>query len=96
MRRSTIFTLVFSSIGFYAAAQDTTKKQSVEIVSAFKPVLKNAVKLNFNATPPAPAAGSPDLVYNIPIQNLFFNLQPVGLKPMSLQIDSAGQAHNSN
>ncbi|MEJ8844275.1 hypothetical protein WG954_17910 [Lacibacter sp. H375] len=96
MRRLTIFTLIFSSIGIYAVAQDTTKKQSVEIVSAFKPVLKNAVKLNFNATPPAPETGAPNLAYNIPVQNLYFNLQPVGLKPMSLQIDSAGQAHNSN
>ena len=83
--------MIFSSIGIYAVAQDTTKKQSVEIISAFKPVLKNAVKLNFNATPPAPETGAPNLAYNIPVQNLYFNLQPVGLKPMSLQIDSAGR-----
>lgn len=88
--------VVFCMTGFYSNSQDTTKKQSVEITSAFKPVLKNAVKLNFTATPPAPETNIPALVYNIPVQNLFFNLQPVGLKPMALQIDSAGQAHNSN
>lgn len=88
------FAACLTATGLFA--QDTTKKQSVEIVSAFKPVLKNAVKINFNATPPAPETGAPNLTYNIPVQNLFFNLQPVGLKPMSLQIDSTGLAHNSN
>lgn len=96
MNRITILVFAFCVGGIYSNAQDTTKKQSVEIKSAFKPVLKNAVKLNFNATPPAPETGRPALTYNIPIQNLFFNLQPVALKPLALQIDSAGQAHNSN
>ena len=96
MNRITILFFGFCLLGFYSLAQDTTKKQSVEIKSAFKPVLKNAVKLKFNATPPAPQTGTPNLTYNIPIQNLFFNLQPVALKPLALQIDSAGQAHNSN
>nr|WP_294903300.1 hypothetical protein [uncultured Lacibacter sp.] len=96
MNNRIIFSLAacLTTTGLFA--QDTTKKQSVEIVSAFKPVLKNAVKINFNATPPAPETGAPNLAYNIPVQNLFFNLQPVGLKPMSLQIDSTGLAHNSN
>ena len=90
--------LIFVScfFGFTSNAQDTTKKQKIEITSAFKPVLKNAVKINFNATPPAPEATPPNLTYNIPIQNLYFNLQPVALKPLALQIDSAGAAHTSN
>ncbi len=90
--------LIFVScfFGFTSNAQDTTKKQKIEITSAFKPVLKNAVKINFNATPPAPEATPPNLTYNIPIQNLYFNLQPVALQPLALQIDSAGAAHNSN
>ncbi len=96
MHKFIIVVFGFCLLGFYSNAQDTTKKQSVEIKSAFKPVLKNAVKINFNATPPAPQTGTPNLTYNIPIQNLFFNLQPVALKPLALQIDSAGQAHNSN
>jgi TonB dependent receptor len=86
----------FCFLGLAAIAQDSSKKQKVEITSAFKPVLKNAVKINFNATPPAPEESKPNLSYNIPVQNLFFNLQPVALKPLALQIDSAGMAHNSN
>lgn len=96
MHRLNIFLFVFCLMTATAFAQDTSKKNSVEIISAFKPVLKNAVKLNFIATPPAPDTKAPALTYQIPVQNLFFNLQPVGLKPMNLQIDSAGEAHNSN
>ncbi len=96
MNKRIIFSLALCLTIGTAIAQDTSRKQSVEIISAFKPVLKNAVKLNFNATPPAPETGTPNLAYNIPVQNLFFNLQPVGLKPLPLQIDSAGEAHNSN
>ncbi len=96
MNKGTLLLVGFCFFGLYITAQDTTKKQAVEITSAFKPVLKNSVKLNFTATPPAPAAGNPSLTYQIPVQNLYFNLQPVALKPLALQIDSAGQAHNSN
>lgn len=96
LNKRIIFFLGFFCWGFVLSAQDTSKKQRVEITSAFKPVLKNAVKINFNATPPAPEAANPNLSYNIPLQNLLFSLQPVALKPMALQIDSAGVAHNSN
>ncbi len=96
MNKVCLLFFVFCFFGFTSNAQDTTKKQKIEITSAFKPVLKNAVKINFNATPPAPDATPANLSYNIPIQNLYFNLQPVALKPLALQIDSAGAAHNSN
>lgn len=96
MKKLYIVLFVLCVFEYDANAQDTTKKNSVEITSAFKPVLKNAIKLNFNAAPPAPETGNPNLTYNIPVQNLFFNLQPVALKPLALQIDSAGEAHNSN
>jgi hypothetical protein len=96
MKQTWILILGFCFLSISVMAQDTSKKQTVEITSAFKPVLKNAVKINFNATPPAPDDAKPNLSYTIPIQNLFFNLQPVAIKPMALQIDSAGAANNSN
>jgi hypothetical protein len=96
MNKGIIILIGFCFIALHSFTQDTTKKQAVEITSAFKPVLKNSVKLNFTATPPAPAAANLNLTYQVPVQNLFFNLQPVALKPLALQIDSAGQAHNSN
>ncbi len=91
-----IVACIFCLLTVWLPAQDTTKTQTVNISSAFRPVLKNAVKLNFTASPPAPDDTRPNLAYNIPVQNLYFNLQPVSLKPLALQIDSAGQAHNSN
>jgi hypothetical protein len=96
MNKGIIILIGFCFVALHSFTQDTTKKQAVEITSAFKPVLKNSVKLNFTATPPAPAAANLNLTYQVPVQNLFFNLQPVALKPLALQIDSAGQAHNSN
>ncbi|MEO8405976.1 MAG: hypothetical protein ABI480_15320, partial [Chitinophagaceae bacterium] len=36
------------------AQRDTTnKKKDIEITSSFKPILKGAAKINFNATPPS-------------------------------------------
>jgi hypothetical protein len=77
-------------------AQDTTKKHSVDINSTFKPVLREAAKINFNATPPAVDTTKPQLKYEIPNQNMLFGYQPGSLKPLALQIDSGGKWDNSN
>lgn len=76
------------------AQKDTTKK--VEITSAFRPVLREAAKINFNATPPPADTSRPQLKYDIPNQNLLFGYQPGSLKPLALQIDSGGRWNNSN
>lgn len=70
-----------------AIAQDT-KKKTIEITSTFKPVLREAVKINFNAAPPAVDSSRPLLNYTIPTQNLLFAYRPGNLKPVALQIDS--------
>ena len=38
--------------GYCVHAQDTTKRKTINITSTFKPVLRDAVKINFNAAPP--------------------------------------------
>lgn len=76
-------------------AQDTSKK-TIEITSSFKPVLRNAAKINFNATPPAADTSRPRLQYTIPAQNVFPKLSPVPLSPLALKSDSASQWANSN
>src|SRR5215207_8363293 len=68
-------------------AQDP-KKKTIDITSTFKPVLREAVKINFNAAPPVADTTRPKLTYNIPVQNLLFSYQPAELKPVALQIDS--------
>ena len=78
------------------AQRDTTKGKSVDIRSAFKPVLREAAKINFNAAPPTSDTARPRLQYDIPNQNLALGFQPGSLKPLALQIDSVGKWDNSS
>jgi hypothetical protein len=75
---------------FAASAQkDTIKKKStIDINSVYKPVLRNAVKINFSATHLNADTTAPKLTYSIPAQNLFYSYQPISLKPLALQQDT--------
>ena len=77
-------------------AQRDTSGRNVSITSAFKPVLKDAAKINFNATPPVADTTKPRLQYNIPNQNMQLGYQPGSLKPLALDIDSGGRWDNSS
>jgi hypothetical protein len=84
-----LFTCVFAAIsGFAFAQKDTTKKQTVEITSAYKPVLRNAVKINFSGTQIAADTSRIVQPYLVPDQNLFYSYRPVTLKPLALQQDT--------
>ncbi|MEP7110027.1 MAG: hypothetical protein ABI760_18675, partial [Ferruginibacter sp.] len=80
----------FCGIGFTIFAQkDTARKQTIDITSTYKPVLRNAVKVNLSATN-LPADTTRIIgPYTIPPQNLFYTYQPVSLKPLALSQDSA-------
>lgn len=72
-----------------SAQKDTLKKTStVDINSAFKPVLRNAVKINFSATHLNADTAAPNLTYSIPAQNLFYSYQPIPLSALALQQDT--------
>ena len=72
-----------------SAQKDSAKKTStIDINSAYKPVLRNAVKINFSATHLNADTTTPNLTYNIPPQNLFYTYQPISLKPLALQQDT--------
>ncbi|MBA3674438.1 MAG: hypothetical protein H0W75_05685 [Chitinophagaceae bacterium] len=73
------------------AQRDTTKRQTIDITSSYKPVLRNAVKINLSASPLAADTSRPRLSYDIPPQNLFFAYQPVSLKPLGLMQDTGLQ-----
>jgi hypothetical protein len=90
-----IAALFFLSLGLNAKAQDTTGKK-VKITSAFKPVLKEAAKVNLTAAPPTTDTGRPRLQYNIPNQNLNFGFQPGSLRPLALQADTGTQWTNES
>lgn len=78
------------------AALDTTKPQDVTVTSSYKPVLREAAKINFTAANAPADTARPRLYYNIPAQNLFFTYDPSPLKPLALQIDSALAWQNHN
>lgn len=101
MTRPTSIKFVLLTVATFALAaayaQDTTgKKRTIDITSSFKPVLREAVKINFNAAPPAVDSSRPKLTYSIPQQNLMLGYQPVSLKPVALGIDSLSAWQYSN
>ncbi|ANE49901.1 hypothetical protein [Flavisolibacter tropicus] len=77
-------------------AQDTIRKRDVIVTSAFKPVLKDAAKINFNASPATADTNRPRLQYAIPNQNLNFAFQPGSLRPVAMNIDSVIKWDNWN
>ena len=85
----------FVLIGGAAMAQDTTGKK-VKITSSFKPVLKEAAKINFNASPAANDTTRPRLQYTIPNQNLAFAFQPGTLRPLALPADTGANWRNES
>jgi len=98
MYRKSLFFLVFgvAGIGFCVKAQDSTKRKTIDITSSFKPVLRDAVKINFNAVPPVADTARPRLTYTIPAQYLFLSYQPTDMKPVALQRDSLPPWENFN
>lgn len=75
--------------GFQKAnAQDSTRRKTIDITSTFKPVLRDAVKLNFSAALPKTDTIRPVLSYNIPVQEVKLAFQPGSLNPVALQADS--------
>ena len=85
----TIYFLPLCFLFTVSHAQDTTRRQTIQITSSYKPSLRNTVKINLYASPITPDTSRPRLAYNIPPENLFFAYQPVSLKPLSLQADTS-------
>jgi hypothetical protein len=83
-------------INIVATAQDSTKKKEVSITSTFKPSLKEAAKINFNAATPVTDTTRPVLQYNVPDQNMAFAFLPGSLKPLALQVDTGGRWNNQS
>lgn len=88
MIKGSLIGLCLLGMGIIAQAQDTSRRKSIDITSTFKPVLREAAKVNFNAAAPVIDTNRPRLTYNIPAENLFFTYQPAELKPVALEPDS--------
>ncbi len=61
---------------------------SVDIVSSFKPILRDPIKIQFAAQPPLADTSKAKLSYRIPSQELSITYQPGSLKPLAYQSDS--------
>ena len=91
-----LLTAAVFSLGIARAQKDSTGKGSIDITSTFKPVLRQAAKINFEASPPPADTTKTRLTYNIPNQQLVFPYQPGSLKPLALNIDTGGRFDNSS
>ncbi|MFZ9386806.1 MAG: hypothetical protein ACO25B_02900 [Chitinophagaceae bacterium] len=78
------------------AQKDTLGKGGIDIVSSFKPVLRQTAKINFSASPAPVDTTKAKLSYEIPNQHLLFEYQPGSLKPLALNIDTGGRFDNSS
>ncbi len=77
-------------------AQKDTTKQTINITSSYKPVLRNAVKINFSGSQLLSESAASVKPYNIPSQNLFYAYQPISLKPLALMHDTNLYLGNRN
>jgi len=93
-RAFSLFLLITGTTGVSVYAQKDSTKRSVDITSAFKPVLRESAKINFNASPPTADTARPRLQYDIPSPNLLFAYQPGSLKPLALQVDTNAKWDN--
>ena len=91
-----IFFVVSASLFLVPLFAQDPKKKTIDITSTFKPVLREAVKINFDAAPPVADTTRPRLTYTIPVQNLLFSYQPADLKPVALNVDSLNAWEYSN
>jgi hypothetical protein len=90
MRTKSIITCLFClTVANSYAQKDTAKKQTIDITSSYKPVLRNAVKINFSATNLIADTFKQVAPYIIPAQNLFYTYQPMALKPLALTQDTS-------
>lgn len=101
MKRNNIYRTILLITGVLSfsvsfSQKDTTGKGGIDIISNFKPVLREAAKINFTAAPPVVDSTKAKLNYDIPNQNLLFAYQPGSLKPLALDIDTGGRFDNSS
>ena len=69
-------------------AQPGPGKQTVDITSSFKPVLRNAAKINFSASPAAADTVKNLRPYSLPAQKMYYAYRAIPLKPLALDADS--------
>ena len=93
---STIFVCFFIGVANGQPPTIAPKTQSIDINSAYKPVLRNAAKINLSGTILQSDTTLPTYSYKIPTQNLFYAYKPITLKPLALDKDTNLYLGNRN
>ncbi|HNP54106.1 MAG TPA: hypothetical protein PKK69_05800, partial [Ferruginibacter sp.] len=93
--RWSVLTLLLFPIAAQAQ-KDTTRKPSVDIISSYKPVLRQAAKINLSGTQLSADTNRPVKAYEIPSQNLIYAYQPIAIKPLALEQDTNLYLGNRN
>ncbi|MBX3241239.1 MAG: hypothetical protein KIT80_17150 [Chitinophagaceae bacterium] len=90
--------LIFAGLlpAAFVLAQEPVKKQTIDITSAFKPAVKAAAKINFDAAPPVPDSARPRFTYNTPVTSLERVYEPLTISPLALHTDTTGRWAASN
>ena len=78
------------------AQKDTIGKGAVDIISAFRPQLKEAAKISFSASPLQTTTAKATLQYQIPNQQLLLSYQAKAIQPLAYQTDSLLHFKSSN
>jgi hypothetical protein len=68
--------------------KDSSRKQTVEIVSSYKPVLRPSAKINGSAAHLVADTQRSVSPYKVPAQNLFYTYRPMPLQPLALTQDT--------
>jgi hypothetical protein len=94
--KTKLLVLLMLIISVKSEAQiDTTGKGGVDIISAFKPKLKDPVKLKFQATELSFKNDKPAFDYKIPSRQLSYAFSPRPVQPLAFQTDSSIAFTNS-
>lgn len=83
--RKKIFLAAFT---FFIISAAHAQNGAVDINSSYKPVLRNAVKINVDGTQLPADTSRPVRPYLVPAQNLFYSYAPISLKPLALAQDT--------
>lgn len=87
--------LIFLS-NFSKAQIDTTKIKPVEIVSSYKPIIRDVAKINFSGTQLPADTNRSVKIYDVPAQNLSYGYKSISLKPLAYTSDSMVEMGDRN
>lgn len=92
------FVSILACLGLSASviAQPGKEQQTINITTTFKPVLRNALKINLSGSQLKTDTTVSVRPYVIPSQNLFYAYQPVAIHPLALKQDTSLYLGNRN